>query len=89
LRKFSGPANPPSLDPEWADSFVFTVAPGNLLFAYTDGINECHYCEPKTSITPRIMADLWHEIGNDPEVYVRRLVELAMSGIDGNPGGLT
>jgi len=84
---YVSPANPASLDPEQSDSFVFTAMPGDLLLAYTDGIDECHYCEPETSVTPRIMANLWREAGNDPEAYVRRLVELALSGTDGNPGG--
>jgi hypothetical protein len=84
---FVSPAHPPGLQPELADSFTFTAAPGQLLLAYTDGIDECHYGRPETSVTPRIMAELWHEVGSDPEAYVRRVVELALSGVDGQLGG--
>jgi hypothetical protein len=84
---FVSPRHPPGLQPELADSFTFTATPGQLLLAYTDGIDECHWGQPETSVTPRIMAELWHEIGGDPEAYVRRLVELALSGVDGHPGG--
>ena len=81
------PARPGSLNPAVADTFHFEAAPGDLLLAYTDGIDECHYGEPETSVTPQIMAELWRETGSQPEAYVRRLVELALAGIDGHPGG--
>ena len=38
-------------------------------------------------MTPQIMAELWQETGDEPEAYVRRLVELALSGVGGHPGG--
>ena len=84
---YVSPARPGSLNPAAADTFHFEAAPGDLLLAYTDGIDECHYREPETSVTPQIMAELWREIGNEPGAYVRRLVELALAGIDGHPGG--
>lgn len=84
---YASPACPASLDPALADTFAFEAAPGDLLLAYTDGIDECHYGEPETSVTSQIMAELWRESGNEPEAYVRRLVELALSGVDGHPGG--
>ena len=84
---YASPARPGSLNPDWADTFSFTGEPGDLLLAYTDGIDECHYGEPETSVTPEIMARLWRETGNEPEAYVRRLVELALAGVDGYPGG--
>jgi serine/threonine protein phosphatase PrpC len=84
---YVSPARPGSLNPAVADTFHFEAAPGDLLLAYTDGIDECHYREPETSVTPQIMAELWREAGSQPEAYVRRLVELALAGIDGHPGG--
>jgi len=80
-------AGPGSLNPAVADTFVFAASRGDLLLAYTDGIDECHYGEPETSVTPRIMADLWRTAGNEPEAYVRHVVELALAGVDGHPGG--
>jgi hypothetical protein len=84
---YVSPARPESLNPAVADAFRFEAAPGDLLLAYTDGIDECHYCRPETSVTPQIMAELWRETGSEPEAYVRRLVELALAGIEGHPGG--
>jgi hypothetical protein len=84
---FVSPARPGSLNPDLADAFSFEAAAGDLLLAYTDGIDECHYGEPETSVTPAIMADLWRHAGREPDAYVRRLVELALSGVGGHPGG--
>jgi serine/threonine protein phosphatase PrpC len=84
---YASPAHPGSLNPDMADTFSFTGNPGDLLLAYTDGIDECHYGKPETSVTPQIMTALWRETGNEPEAYVRRLVELALSGVDRHPGG--
>jgi hypothetical protein len=84
---YVSPARPASLNPAVADAFRFEAAPGDLLLAYTDGIDECHYREPETSVTPQIMARLWLETGSQPEAYVRRLVELALAGVGGHPGG--
>lgn len=84
---YVSPSHPAGLQPELADGFTFSAAAGDLLLAYTDGIDECHYCQPETSVTPEIMARLWRETGSDPEAYVRRLVELALAGVDGHPGG--
>jgi hypothetical protein len=84
---YASPARPGSLNPEWADTFEFTGKPGDLLLAYTDGIDECHYGKPETSVTPQIMAELWRETGNEPTTFVRRLVELALAGVGGHPGG--
>jgi hypothetical protein len=84
---YASPARRGSLSPKLADTFSFTASRGDLLLAYTDGIDECHYCRPETSVTPQIMAELWRENGDEPEAYVRRLVELALSGVDGHPGG--
>jgi hypothetical protein len=30
---------------------------------------------------------LFREVGPRPELYARRLTELALAGVDGNPGG--
>ena len=78
---------PASLHPSGADQFAFTAEPDDLLVAYTDGINECHYHEPETSVTPREMEKAYSRVGADPEAYLRAIVELALKGVAGNPGG--
>ena len=80
-------ADPAGMDPDNADRFTFVAEPGDLLLAYTDGINECHYGRPLTSVTPQAMQQLLTQTGSEPHAYVRSLVELALAGVDGNPGG--
>lgn len=84
--RFVSPAQPGSLDPDEV-AFEFTAQPGELLIAFTDGIDGCHYNHPETSVTPAIMASLFAETGPDAERYARALIELALAGVDGNPGG--
>ncbi len=79
--------NPASMDPDNADAFTFVAEPGDLLLAYTDGINECHYGQTRTSVTPQVMEELLRQTGSEPHAYLRSLVELALAGVDGNPGG--
>ena len=67
--------------------FTFATQPGQLLLAFTDGVNECHYRYPETSITPRHMQVLFHDAGFDPREYARALGRLAMDGVSGSPGG--
>ena len=99
MATFISLAFPASLDLANASPFDFAAEPGDVLLAYTDGIDECHYQHPETSITAAMMAAMKAEvmaemttaegtrdaegIGN----YTRQLVELALAGVDGNPGG--
>ena len=86
MATFVSPAFPKSLDPANASSFAFTAEPDDVLLAYTDGIDECHYQHPETSITTAMMADMAREAEGILN-YTRQLVELALAGVDGNPGG--
>lgn len=70
-----------------ARPFAFTAAPGGLLLAFTDGVDECHYRRPETSIRPAHLAALFAETGPDPRRYAERLARLALAGVDGHPGG--
>jgi hypothetical protein len=55
--------------------------------AFTDGVDECHYGHPKTSIRPHHLRALLAELGPAPEPFARRLLALALCGVDGHPGG--
>ncbi len=81
------PDDPRTLSPDRAAFFEFEAGPGNLLLAFTDGIDACHYRHPETSLGPRQFLEVLHEAGARPDAYVRRLTEWALSGCDGNPGG--
>ena len=68
-------------------AFKFSAEPGDLLLAYTDGIDECHYRSPRTSVRPGHVSALAAGVGNDPLATVDGLCRLALGGVDGNPGG--
>lgn len=70
-----------------AEAFRFTATPGDLLLAFTDGIDECHYRRPETSLRPEHLQAIFAEVGSDPARYARRLVQRALTGVEGNPGG--
>jgi serine/threonine protein phosphatase PrpC len=69
--------------------FEFQVEPGSLLLAYTDGINECHYRSPLTSVTERELRALYQRLPKDERAlwFGQQLMELALAGVDGQPGG--
>lgn len=67
--------------------FEFTAGPGALLLAFTDGVDECHYRRPETSLGPAHMKALFAETGPDPRAYAERLCAAALAGVDGHPGG--
>ena len=74
------------------DSSLFTecefkLESGELLLLFTDGVNECHYRSPQTSITDAHIETLWHKLGRETEPFVNYLTTLALDGVSGNPGG--
>ena len=81
------PCVPSSLRPQRATEFGIKARSGQLLVAFSDGIDECHYRKPDTSVQPRHLEDILIRSGADPERFVRGLTELALAGVDGNPGG--
>lgn len=64
----------------------FELAPDERLLLFTDGVNECHYREPDTSITADHIARLAAGAPSAPAL-ARALIELALAGVDGHPGG--
>lgn len=69
------------------DVFGFQAERGDLLLVFTDGIDECHYRHPDTSIRPHHMQRIAADAGHDPDTTVDRLMRTALTGVDGNPGG--
>jgi hypothetical protein len=55
--------------------------------AFTDGIDECHYRSPATSLGSAQFVELFDEVGAAPEIYCGRLAQWALDGLDGHPGG--
>ena len=67
--------------------FTFIAEPGELLLAYTDGIDGCHYRRPETSVLPSHIHRIAVDTKFDPLAVVSQTVTLALSGVDGHPGG--
>ncbi len=71
------------------------LRPGTLLCLHSDGVDECHYRQPETSLTParieQVAAGLeaeGPEEGEDrAERFATALARAALAGVDGYPGG--
>jgi len=68
-------------------TFSFVAAPGDMVLMHTDGIDECHYRNPLTSVRPHHVIELVHQQDFEPASFVDQLIGLALRGIDGSPGG--
>lgn len=68
-------------------TFSFVAEPGALVVMHTDGIDECHYRNPLTSVRPKHVVELVQAHDFTPGPFVDQLIGLAMRGINGNPGG--
>lgn len=68
-------------------AFNFSARPGDVLLTYTDGIDECHYRSPSTSVTQNHIAGITAADSLNPQAVARGLGQLALAGVDGNPGG--
>jgi serine/threonine protein phosphatase PrpC len=68
-------------------AFSFSADPGDVLVSYTDGIDECHYRSPTTSISLGHINDIAARSPGDPQAIVSELGRLALAGVNGHPGG--
>ncbi len=81
----------PSFPDEW-ETVSFTLPPGALLVLHTDGIDECHYRCPDTSLRPKHIEALWKSVPSGPlgeraGRFGAALTQAALAGVDGSPGG--
>jgi len=83
---FLSPSHPDSFDPRLAREFSTSVHPGDLLLAYSDGVDACHYNHPETSITLAHIHRLYQGHPH-PAPILEALTELALQGVPPNPGG--
>lgn len=67
--------------------FDFSLADGEVLLLCTDGVHECHYGHPQSSIGPRQLRRAFDETGADPASLVDRVGRWALEGRVGAPGG--
>lgn len=72
--------------PRFGSPFRFAARPGDWLLCYTDGVDECHYRRPETSIQRHHIESVLAN-SDTPLLAVQQLTALALTGVDGNPGG--
>lgn len=68
-------------------TFEIALGAREGLLLFTDGVDECHYGRPATSVGPSHIAALHERHGGEPGAFVRALARAALGGVDGNPGG--
>ncbi len=86
-RRYISPCQRSSYGRRYAAEFRFPVEPGCLLLAFTDGVDECHYGRPATSIQEGHIGAQWQASKGDLTAMTEGLVQLALRGIEGFPGG--
>lgn len=79
-------ANPDQLPLEGA-AFGYQAQQGDTLLTFTDGIDECHYRSPETSVRPHHISEIVASTTADIAATVTDLAELALAGVGGHPGG--
>ncbi len=85
--RYVEPSRARDLDPRRATELEAPLPATGLILVCTDGVHECCYRQPERSIGARHLAELLAATGVDAEVFGRRLGELALAGVDGEPGG--
>lgn len=78
--------------PEGWNEVELWLRPGSLLCLHTDGVDECHYRQPATSLTPARIEQVAMTLGESaPEELAERFAHLlaraALAGVEGYPGG--
>lgn len=68
-------------------SFSTTMRPGDDLVLFSDGVDECHRHHPETSVTVADLAAVRSEMGATPASFCAGIVQLALAGVRGHPGG--
>lgn len=84
---YVSPLVPASWSAVHACRYRFETTPGQWLLAFTDGIDECHYRHPETSLTPERIAAVVESAEPSPEGIAEALTRAALAGIAPHPGG--
>lgn len=67
--------------------FQVDVRPGDAILTCTDGVFECHYGSPATSLLPDDLESLFIRYSADIDAYVAAISHDSLMGVRGNPGG--
>ena len=73
------------------EAFEFRLDEGDVVTVCTDGIFECHYGSPLTSLRPQMLQEIWKKSCRSDEPDLKELasamVIAALQGVNGFPGG--
>lgn len=67
--------------------FQSAVRPGDVILSCSDGVFECHYGSPETSLTLADLESLFIRFSGDVVAYVEAISHEALMGVRGHPGG--
>ncbi len=78
--------------PDVWEQVELTLEPGTLLALHTDGLDECHYRKPETSLLSHHIENLWESLPQGAlerraSRFATSLAQAALDGVDGHPGG--
>lgn len=68
-------------------SFSIETTSGEWILSCSDGVTECHYGNPETSIHPSDIESIMIRACGSPDAFVESLASLSLMGVRGNPGG--
>ena len=86
-QRYAAPWDYDSLAVPASSQFNVPVATGHWIVSCTDGVTECQYGKPETSIQAGHLETLMIRASGDTDRFVDELATLALKGVDGNPGG--
>jgi serine/threonine protein phosphatase PrpC len=86
-RIYVSPQRPYTLAAGRAVLFDFGAKPGDLILAFTDGIDECNYRNPHLSLQAQHFSELYQRHGANAKDFATELVKWALKGVDGHAGG--
>jgi len=75
------------IDVEMGRPFQFQLTPGDIMLLFTDGVNECCYRDPFRSVKLQHLDQLYKDYQDNPGQLTQALMEMALRGVDGHPGG--
>lgn len=74
-------------EPDWSETLDLQLDSGELLMLFTDGVYECHYRSPLTSVGLEDLARARNQAGSSAGSVCQEVVTQALHGVRGFPGG--
>lgn len=84
---YAAPWDRASLEVPPTSHFSLPISPGEWVITCTDGVTECNYGKPENSIQAADLETLIIRAASLPDHLVESLAALALTGVNGHPGG--